>query len=172
MADIHTFILQSGSPEIALCAKWRLDALSDVLGTSLTEEIKRLEAFVADPTQQAAIMASCEGVQVGTCLLAEKELEPCHPVSPWLAGLYVVPEFRRLGVGATLIRAVEDEARSRGHAQVYLYADDAIAYYEKLGWRVVEQTLWHDLPMALMARALARDQVKWTPVNRPITRQQ
>ena len=53
-----------------------------------------------------------------------------------------------------LVRAIEDHARQRGNTQLYLYTDDAIAYYERLMWRVVEQTMWKEYPMALMARDL------------------
>jgi predicted N-acetyltransferase YhbS len=154
MASIQTFILRPGAPEIALCAKWRLEAFGDVLGASLPDEIKRLENFVGGGTDQIALMATCDGAPAGTCLLAPKELEPCHPLTPWLAGLYVVPEFRRRGIGGSLIRATEEQARQRGHSQIYLYSDDAIAYYEGLGWRVVERTDWHGFPMALMTRDL------------------
>lgn len=154
MASIQTFILRPGAPEIALCARWRLAAFGDVLGASLSDEIKRLEDFVGHDADQVALMASCDGAPAGTCLLAPKELEPCHPLSPWLAGLYVVPEFRRRGIGRILVRATEEQARQRGHSQIYLYSDDAIAYYEGLGWRVVEHTAWHGFPMALLARGL------------------
>lgn len=154
MARIETSILRPGASEIALCAKWRLEAFGDVLGGSLEDETKRLEDFVADGAQQVALVASCGGVPAGTCLLAPQELEPCHPVSPWLAGLYVAPDFRRQGIGGALVRATEEQARQRGNRQIYLYSDDAVAYYEKLSWRIVEQTIWHGFPMALMARDL------------------
>ena len=154
MASIQTFILRPGAPGIALCAKWRLEAFGDVLGASLPDEIKRLENFVGGGDDQVALMATCHGAPAGTCLLAPKELEPCHPLTPWLAGLYVVPEFRRRGIGRSLIRATEEQAAQRGHSQIYLYSDDAIAYYEGLGWRVVERTDWHGFPMALMTRDL------------------
>lgn len=154
MANIQTFNLRPGAPEIALCAKWRLAAFGDVLGASLSDEIKRLEDFVGGGADQVALIASCDGAPVGTCLLAPKELEPCHPLSPWLAGLYVVPEFRRRGIGRILVRATEEQARQRGYSQIYLYSDDAIAYYEGLGWRVIEHTGWHGFPMALLAREL------------------
>lgn len=154
MANVQTFILQPGAPEIALCAQWRLEAFGDVLGASLADEIKRLEDFVAGGALQAALMASCDGVPAGTCLLAQKELEPCHPVSPWLAGLYVVPEYRRRGIGKILVRATEEQARQRGNRQIFLYSDDATSYYERLDWRVVEQTTRMEHPMALMARDL------------------
>jgi predicted N-acetyltransferase YhbS len=154
MAGIQTYILRPGAPEIALCAKWRLAAFGDVLGASLSDEIQRLEDFVQGGGDQIVLMASFDGVPAGTCLLAPKELETCHVLSPWLAGLYVVPEFRRRGMGGILVRATEEQARQRGHSKIYLYSDDAIAYYEGLGWRVAEQTIWHGFPMALMARDL------------------
>lgn len=154
MASIQTFILRPGAPEIALCAKWRLEAFGDVLRASLEEEIKRLEDFVANGAQQVALVASCDGVPAGTCLLAPQELEPCHAVSPWLAGLYVAPHFRRQGIGGSLVRATEEQARLRGNRQIYLYSDDAVSYYEKLSWRIVEPTIWHGFPMALMTRDL------------------
>ena len=87
MSSFDVKIIGAGAPEIALCAKWRIEAFGDVLDNSIQDEIKRLEAFVADQTLQVALVASCDGVPAGTCLLAPKELEPCHPVSPWLAGL-------------------------------------------------------------------------------------
>jgi GNAT superfamily N-acetyltransferase len=34
-----------------------------------------------------------------------------HDVTPWPAGLFVVPEYRRWGAGAVLVRAIEDQAR-------------------------------------------------------------
>jgi GNAT superfamily N-acetyltransferase len=154
MASIHTFIVQPGAPEIGVCTKWRIEAFGAVLASTLQDEITRLEFFTADQARQVALMARCDGAPAGTCLLAQKELEPCHPVSPWLAGLYVTPEYRRRGVGRMLVRAIEDQARQRGNTQLYLYTDDAIAYYERLGWRVVELTTWKDYPMALMVRDL------------------
>lgn len=154
MASIETWALRPGAPEIALCAKWRLEAFGDVLGDSLEDEIKRLEDFVADGAQQVALVASCDGVPAGTCLLAPQELAPCHPVSPWLAGLFVAPDYRRQGIGRALVRATEEQARQRGNKHIYLYSDDAVAYYEKLSWRIAEQTIWHGFPMALMARDL------------------
>ncbi len=99
MASIHAFVVQPGAPEIGVCAKWWIEAFGDVLASTLQDEINRLEAFIADQARQVALMARCDGAPAGTCLLAQKELEPCHPVSLWLAGLYVTPEFRRRGVG-------------------------------------------------------------------------
>jgi len=151
--DIETFIVNPGSPDVAICARWRAEGFS-VLETSVEAETKLLEAFVADQRHQVALIAKSDGVPLGTCLLVPSELDPNHAVSPWLAGLFVAPEHRRRGAGAILVRAIEDQARSRGDARLYLYSDDAIGFYERLGWTVLDRTMWKGYDTALMARDL------------------
>lgn len=154
MADVRTFQLQPGMPEIVLCAQWRVEAFSGVIGASLDDEIASLERFVADNQHQVAIVAERGGATVGTCLLVPSEIEPMHNVSPWLAGLYVAPEHRRHGVGSALVRAIEDEARIRGHETLYLYTTGAVRYYERLSWIAQDRVDWLGYPAVLMARGL------------------
>ena len=152
---IETIVLQPSSPEIAICAQWRVQAFADVLGTSVEAEQRLLQSFTSDRTGQVALVARSNGVPAGTCLLVQSELEPCHPVSPWLAGLYVAPEHRCQGVGRALVRAIEDQARQRRYCRLYLYTDNAISYYEQLGWRVIDRSDWKGFPTALMVAATA-----------------
>jgi GNAT superfamily N-acetyltransferase len=156
LPKIATVVLQPSSPEIALCAQWRVQAFADVLGTSVEVEVKLLEALTADRSRQVALVARSNGVPAGTCLLVQSELAPCHPLSPWLAGLYVAPEHRCQGVGRALVRAIEDQAWQRRHCRLYLYTDNAIGYYEQLGWTVIDRIDWKGLPTALMVAAAAR----------------
>jgi GNAT superfamily N-acetyltransferase len=151
---IDIFELQPSSPEIETCAKWRVEAFSDVIEGSAEEERRTLTEFTRNRAAGLALMAKFDGVLAGTCLLVPRELEPCHPVSPWLAGLYVDPEFRRHGVGRRLVRAIEDEARLRGNDHLYLYTDSAIGYYERQGWIVQDKFDWKGIPTTLMVRHL------------------
>ena len=60
-----------------------------------------------------------------------------HPeLSPWLASVYVAPEFRRQGIGSALVRRVGEEARKLGHQNCYLFTPDRDAFYTQLGWRI------------------------------------
>ena len=99
-------------------------------------------------------MAKADGKPIGTCLLAESEIEPNHDVSPWLAGLFVVPEHRRKGAGTVLVRAIEDQARQRGFSRLYLYTTDAVGFYARLGWLSPDRTNWKGLDTVLMVRDL------------------
>lgn len=112
-----------------------------------------MELFAADQGRGVALVAKADGEPIGTCL--ESEIEPNHDVSPWLAGLFVVPERRRKGAGAILVRAIEDQARQRGFSRLYLYTTDAIGFYARLGWSVLDRTNWRGLDTALMVRDLA-----------------
>uniref|UniRef100_Q07LB7 GCN5-related N-acetyltransferase n=1 Tax=Rhodopseudomonas palustris (strain BisA53) TaxID=316055 RepID=Q07LB7_RHOP5 len=154
MARIETLVLQPHSPELLPCATWRLQAFSGVLGGSIEAELASLQALVSDATEQVALVVKVDDVAAGTCLLVRSELEPQHAVSPWLAGLYVVPECRRRGLGTLLVRAIEDQARQRGRRQLYLYTSGAVAYYERLAWRVIDRIDWKGRATSLMLREL------------------
>jgi predicted N-acetyltransferase YhbS len=153
MTDIETFIVEPGTPDVAICARWRVDAFS-VLKASFEEELKSLELFASDQGLGVALVAKTGGEPIGTCLLVESEIEPNHDVSPWLAGLFVVPAHRRKGTGAVLVHAIENEARQRGYSRLYLYTTEAAPFYARLGWSVVGRTNWRGFDTAFMARDL------------------
>jgi|SRR6185312_9148939 len=154
MAKIRTFIVEPGTPELAVCARWRASAFS-TLEATFEQELKSLERFASDQSRGVALMAKIDAEPVGTCLLVESEIEPNHDVSPWLAGLFVAPEHRRKGAGAVLVRAIEDEARERGFSRLYLYTTAAAGFYARLGWSLLDRTNWKGFDTAFMARDLS-----------------
>ena len=153
MADIQTFIVTPEMPELAICARWRADTFS-VLEAPFEQELRSLKLFASDQSHGVALVAKVDDEPIGTCLLVESEIEPNHDVSPWLAGLFVVPAHRRKGAGAVLVHAIEDQARQRGASRLYLYTSAAAGFYAKLGWTVLDRTNWKGFDTALMARDL------------------
>jgi GNAT superfamily N-acetyltransferase len=153
MADIQTFIVKPGTPELAICARWRAETFS-VLEASFEQELRSLELFASDQSHGVALVAKDGDEPIGTCLLTESEIEPNHDLSPWLVGLFVVPEHRRRGAGAVLVRAIEDQARERSFARLYLYTTAAEGFYAKHGWALLDRSNWRGFETALMAREL------------------
>ena len=153
MAAIQTFILKPRTPELAICARWRADTFS-VLEASFDQELRSLELFASDQSHGIGLVAKLGDEPIGTCLLVESEIEPNHDVSPWLAGLFVVPEHRRKGAGEVLVRAIEDQARQRGVSRLYLYTTAAAGFYARIGWVVLDRTRWKGFETTLMARDL------------------
>src|SRR3974390_1250995 len=153
MTIIETFIVEPGTPELAICARWRANAFS-VLQASFEQELRSMELFASDQGRGVALIAKADDEPIGTCLLAESEIEPNHDVSPWLAGLFVVPEHRRKGAEPVLVCAVEDQARQRGFSRLYLYTTEAVEFYARLGWTGLDHSLWTAFDTALILRDL------------------
>ena len=100
-------------------------------------------------------VAVSRGKAVGIVNLIECNLPPrCPSLRPWLAGLYVRPSYRRVGIGSALVRFCEMEAASLGFGRLYLYTEQAHAFYRRLGWVTIESVVWRSEEVAVMAREL------------------
>lgn len=108
------------------------------------------------PALPQSLVLLAEGCPVGTASLAAGDLEARPLLTPWLAGLYVVPEARRQGHASRLARAVQAVARAQGAAELWLYTNSAERLYTRLGW-VCEERLAHGAgEIALMRCDLAQ----------------
>lgn len=75
-----------------------------------------------------------KGRFAGTCGLWRSDLMTRQDLCPWLALLYVKPEYRKRHFGALLQKAVVEYAEKLGYEKVYLYTD-LKKYYDKTGWK-------------------------------------
>lgn len=73
----------------------------------------------------------------GSIKLSEPGTKP--GLSPWLAGIYVRDEFRRAGVGALIVGALESKAKDLDIETLYLSVGAAPGFYERLGWTALER---------------------------------
>ena len=135
-----------------VCARWRHDAFFKEDGFSLEYCLEQLTEFVARQDYEIALLAEVGGRPAGTCLFVRREIDPVHDLTPWLAGLYVAPEFRDRSIGRGLVAAIEGHARKVGCERLYLYTSGAEAYYARLGWRLSEHFPWDGEPFSLMYR--------------------
>ncbi len=67
-----------------------------------------------------------------------------------LRSLVVASKFRGAGFGRFLVERVEDVARKRGVAELWLLTIDADAWFEKLGYRATDR---EHVPAAIAATA-------------------
>jgi ribosomal-protein-alanine N-acetyltransferase len=60
----------------------------------------------------------------------------------WIATIGVIPEFRRRGIGRTLLRACEEKLKTpRVRLSVRASNDGAVRLYEQEGYRRID--IWH-----------------------------
>lgn len=89
------------------------------------------------------------GMPVGMVSLKEYDLQSHRHLKPWLSALYVIPQFRKKGIGERLINQVISYAGSHNMNELHLFTDhrdsDYLSeYYRIRGWNLLERTLDND----------------------------
>ena len=75
---------------------------------------------------------------VGTVTLAREDLEERPNLTPWLAGVFVVPERRGQGYFRLLLAAFENACRAASIKVAWLFTNTAEDVYLKTGWETIE----------------------------------
>jgi len=101
-----------------------------------------------------AVVAFIDGEPVGTGCLKPQDLAERSELTPWLAGIFVLPKHRRQGIGSQIVRFLEIEAARLGHSMLYLWTPSAAALYESLGWRVKERITQFENDVTIMEKIL------------------
>jgi N-acetylglutamate synthase-like GNAT family acetyltransferase len=78
-------------------------------------------------------------VGTATLLAHDVDTEQWPELSPWLAAVYVVPEYRQRGIGAALVNAIVAQATVLGVGALYLSTVGREEFYARLGWQVVDR---------------------------------
>jgi predicted N-acetyltransferase YhbS len=90
-------------------------------------------------TLPLVLVAFEDGRPIGTASLLFYDMKSRQDLTPWLASVWVLPGYRRRGVGSALCRRVRVEARRLRLGRVYLFTRDKMSFYETLGWKLMRQ---------------------------------
>lgn len=135
-------------------ASWFFEQWRSVYGEESQASVeRRIRTWLTRGRIPTALVAVCENQVVGTVALKRRELAGLD-YGPWLAGLFVAPEFRQRGIGVLLVGAGEREASTLGVEQLYLYTPSSEGFYERLGWTVSERLALPSGAVALMCKSL------------------
>jgi predicted N-acetyltransferase YhbS len=92
---------------------------------------------------------------LGSVSLIFDDLPGWEHLNPWLASFYVLPGYRRQGIGGQLLRAAEETLRTQGNSTAYLFTEARANYFAAHGWLNYRETRVVDLPVMIMQRLLA-----------------
>jgi|ERR671922_1402221 GNAT superfamily N-acetyltransferase len=91
----------------------------------------------------------------GSAMLVAHDMETRPDLTPWLAGVYVVPPHRRRGLGSALVERIISEAVALRVPTLYLYTPAAESLYTRLGWTVIDRCEYLSANVAVMSKQLA-----------------
>lgn len=142
---------------IPTLAKWHYDEWSYLHAVdSVERRISELEdEFGTDDIPKTFVAVEGEAL-LGSASLIPHDMDTRMDLTPWLASVYVSAEHRNKGVGSALVRRVMEEAGLRGYRTLYLYTPGREAFYERLGWSLLEWTDFHGHHVPIMTFNPAR----------------
>jgi GNAT superfamily N-acetyltransferase len=136
-------------------AGWIWDEWRHLLGQRSRAEFEAwLRAGGRGPGLPTTLVEIGDGAPVATVSLESDDMDIRPDLTPWLASLYVVPAQRGRGLGRMLVRAAEEEARTRGVAELYLYTPAQEDFYAALGWERLERCAYRATAVTIMRRSL------------------
>jgi N-acetylglutamate synthase-like GNAT family acetyltransferase len=105
-------------------------------GQTVDQRIESMSSYLSDDLVPSTFIA--EGTHLmGSAAIIENDMDTRPELMPWLASVFVAKEYRNRGVGSQLVKHVMEEARKGGIEKLYLFTPDRVAFYQRLGWRVL-----------------------------------
>ncbi|WP_447553636.1 GNAT family N-acetyltransferase [Vreelandella sp. EE22] len=156
MQDISIERLFADSAHVPIVARWTFDTWGQQLHPERTfaEALIETRLECGERGVPSLFVALVEGVAVGTASLIAEDIANRPELTPWLASVFVLPEWRGQGIASRLVQRVEQEARESGVERFYLYTPDQQALYQRLGWQEIEQITYAGERVTIMARQL------------------
>ncbi|MBY0500640.1 MAG: GNAT family N-acetyltransferase [Alphaproteobacteria bacterium] len=157
MNCIHIEYLADFPQYTSLAAEWRYIEWStfnpeltwDFLNDSMKRHLNRSELPLT-------LLAFNKSDLVGMVSLRKYDLKDHENMTPWVASLYVVPEYRKQGIGELLVKAAEAKARILNYKKIFLYSFNHLleTWYNKLGYKKIEEGNVYGNPIYVMSKFL------------------
>ena len=122
-------------------------------GQSLQDRIEKMQDYLNDDFIPSTFVA-IENDVLGSAAIIECDLDTRPDLSPWLASVYVAPEYRKQGVGAALVQHAMQQACDQGYTKLFLYTPSQEKFYQRLGWKIIERVDFHDAVVTIMSISL------------------
>jgi len=101
------------------------------------------------------LVAHLNGHALGSARLVMNDMDSHPELSPWLASLFVPPDFRRHGIATQLITEIEITAKQLGFDQLYLYTEDKSEMYSNLGWQEQRRESYYGEQVTILSKKLS-----------------
>ena len=124
-------------------------------GETIEARTARLRACCGKGSIPTVVVGILGSELCGSAMLVAQDMDAHPELTPWLAGVYVKPQYRRHGVASALIARIAEEARALGAPQLYLYTDRSELIYARLGWSVLERRLYKGIGVSVMSKELS-----------------
>jgi N-acetylglutamate synthase-like GNAT family acetyltransferase len=147
--------LKTESHHIPVLADWHHHEWSSFNpGKNVDQRIESMQSYLSDDLVPSTFIAKGTHL-MGSAAIIENDMDIHAELTPWLASVYVAPEFRNQGVGSRLVERIMEEARKTGIRELYLFTPDRVSFYEKLGWQIFNTEMYRGHWVTVMSVKLS-----------------
>jgi predicted N-acetyltransferase YhbS len=140
---------------IDIISRWLYDEFGFLIPGKTVDNVKEsLQARLNHDILPLSIVAMDNDAVIGTASLKISDMDIRDDLTPWLAGLYVDKTQRNKGVGTLLVKSIQEIARQFGYEALFLYTPGASGFYERIGWRALEELTYKSKDVVIMNYAL------------------
>lgn len=123
-------------------------------GETLEMRRRRMQDYLNDNFIPTTFIASQNEV-VGSAAIVSSDMDSRTEFSPWLASVYVTPDYRNMGIGSKLVIHAMNKAKQEGIESLYLFTTDNERFYARLGWRLLDREYYHNQHVSIMSVLLS-----------------
>lgn len=160
--NVHTLSLELADlraypeylPQLAAWHHQEWQALNP--GQTLAQRIQAMQAYLGAGFVPTTYIAKANGV-LGSAAIISHDMDNKPELTPWLASVYVAPEYRNQGVGSRLVQHILKQAAAAGLSRLYLFTPDRASFYQRLGWQVLSTESYRGHPVTVMVFRFADD---------------
>lgn len=120
-------------------------------GQSLADRIEEMSAHLHAEIIPGTFIAKEGHELVGSAALLESDMDIHKDLSPWLASVFVSPNHRGKGVGASLVKHLMAVAKESGIGELYLFTPSKESFYKRLGWNTLVKEDYRGASVTIMS---------------------
>ena len=119
-------------------------------GDTIDARVARLKGQMGRDAVPLTVVALDGEEVLGSASLIAHDMETRPELTPWLASVFVGPEYRRRGIASQLVRRIMAEAARLEVPLLYLYTVHSEQLYAGLGWSFLERAPYREQEVVIM----------------------
>ena len=136
---------------LTILAEWHHNEWSYLYpDQTLNDRVTSMQQYLDNNLIPSTYVAMEDGSLLGSAALIKHDMDTRLHLTPWLASVYVAPQFRKKGIGSRLVTHVTDEAKKAGITNLYLFTPDQEDFYKRLGWKPYDEEHYYGKNVTIM----------------------
>ncbi|MBR1734556.1 MAG: GNAT family N-acetyltransferase, partial [Alphaproteobacteria bacterium] len=97
-------------------------------------------------------LAFIEDEVVGTVSLTANDIPTKSDLNPCVTQLFVSEKYRHQSIGQSLVKYAKQKLKDMNFQKAYLYTTNKTIHewYEKLGWKIIDESIVYDIAIKIM----------------------